>query len=83
MVICYILASDNAATLPCKHHENGSENKIKFAFLPEASPCKRSPNSPSLTSPSPSLNSPSLKSTSPKSTSPKSPSLMVSYNTGT
>ena len=42
MVISYLLASDNAAALPCKRHENRSGNEQKFVFLPEASLCKRS-----------------------------------------
>ena len=40
VVICYLLASDNTALLPCKHHEYGSENATKVCILPAASPCK-------------------------------------------
>ena len=49
MIIRYSLVGNNAAVLPCKHHENiaallckhhenGSENATKFAFFPEAFP---------------------------------------------
>ena len=44
VVMCYLLVSDNAVVLPCKHHENGSENATKVCILPEASLCKLSLN---------------------------------------
>ena len=33
VVICDLLASDNAAALPCKHHENGSENATQVSVF--------------------------------------------------
>ena len=33
VVIHYLLVSNNAAALPCKHHENGSENATKVCIL--------------------------------------------------
>ena len=40
MVIGYLLASNNALALLCKHQENGSEDATKVCVLPEAFPCK-------------------------------------------
>ena len=41
VVIGYLLASNYALALPCKHQENESENATKVCiFLPEAFPCK-------------------------------------------
>ena len=33
VVMGYLLASDSAAALPCKHHENGSENATKVCVF--------------------------------------------------
>ena len=33
VVIRYLLVSDNASALPCKHHENRSESRIKVCVF--------------------------------------------------
>ena len=40
VVMRYLLVSDNAATLLCKHYETGVKMQQKFVFLPEASLCE-------------------------------------------
>ena len=42
VVMDYLLVSNNAAALTCKHHETGVKMQQKLGFLPEVSPCEPS-----------------------------------------